>query len=230
MALLETPEEFLKFSSERHAQKDTIIQTFSPNFAVPFVDAATRKGPFMRPAVMKILSLVALLSAGCAQAPVQPPAPAAGGTAASTDVAADLTRLKGLVPSQSHTMADVGFHWSGLWFAAEKKNWPLAQFYFDEARQHIRWTIAIRPVRKQTDGTDVDLKGIYDAIDLSAFASVKLAIEDKDSSAFVTAYKTSLEACYSCHKTNGKPYLRPMIPTTPPQTIINFDPNATWPQ
>ena len=31
------------------------------------------------------------------------------------------------------------------------------------------------------------------------------------------------------HKASAKPYLRPMIPTTPPQTIINYDPNAKWP-
>jgi len=39
-----------------------------------------------------------------------------------------------------------------------------------------------------------------------------------------------LEACYSCHKASGKPYLRPMIPTVPPQSIITYDPNAKWPQ
>ena len=38
------------------------------------------------------------------------------------------------------------------------------------------------------------------------------------------------DACYSCHKSSGKPYLRPMIPTMPPQAIINDDPKATWPQ
>ena len=191
------------------------------------------------PAVLLALLVGAVLGGGVVEywlttravspASAQTAAPASG-AAAPADMAADVTRLKALVPSQSHTMSDVGFHWASLWFAGEKKNWPLAQFYFDEARQHIRWTIAIRPVRKQTDGTDVDLKGIFDAIDLSAFASVKLAIEDKDSAAFAAAYKLSLDACYSCHKSNGKPYLRPMIPTAPPQTIINFDPNATSPQ
>ena len=39
-----------------------------------------------------------------------------------------------------------------------------------------------------------------------------------------------LEACYSCHKASGKPYLRPMMPTAPAQSIINFDGTATWPQ
>lgn len=148
----------------------------------------------------------------------------------SGDAAADITRLKSLVPSQSHTMADVGYHWAGLWFAGEKKNWPLAEFFFGEARQHIKWTIAIRPIRKGPDGADVDIKSIFDAIDVSVFATMKLAIDSKDSAEFTMAYKQSLEACYSCHKSAGKPYLRPMIPTTPPMTIINFDPKATWPE
>src|SRR5262245_12505653 len=85
------------------------------------------------------------------------PAPQASG-----ELGADVKRLKDLVPSQSHTMSDVGYHWAGLWFAAEKKNWALARFFFDETRQHIRWTIAIRPVRKGPDGKDVDIKGIFD--------------------------------------------------------------------
>ncbi len=159
--------------------------------------------------------------------------PAAGAaavkSAATGDVDADVARLKTLVPSQSHTMADVGYHWSGLWFAGQQGNWPLAQFYFDETRQHITWTINIRPVRKDPDGNDVNLKGIFDAVDTGAFADVKRTIEQKDRAAFAAAYKASLEACYSCHKSSGKPYLRPRIPTRPPQTLINDDPKATWP-
>ena len=60
----------------------------------------------------------------------------------------DVARLKVNAPSQSHTMADVGYHWTNLWFAGEKKNWPLAMFYFQEARAHIVWTIQLRPVRQ----------------------------------------------------------------------------------
>ena len=156
--------------------------------------------------------------------------PAAAKPVASGDVATDVARLKTVVPSQSHTMADVGYHWAGLWFAGQKGNWPLARFFFDESRQHITWTIAIRPIRKDPDGNEVDLKGIYDAVDSSVFATVKHAIEEKDREAFATAYKQSLEACYACHKSSGKPYLRPMVPTIPPQTIINYEPGASWPQ
>src|SRR4051812_23606399 len=37
-------------------------------------------------------------------------------------------------PDQSHVMADVGYHFANLWFAAEKQNWPLANYYLSETR------------------------------------------------------------------------------------------------
>jgi cytochrome c553 len=142
----------------------------------------------------------------------------------------EVARLKSLVPSQSHAMMDVQFHWTNLWFAAQHKNWPLAQFYFDESRQHMTWMIRIRPVRQGPDGKDVDLRGIFSGIDNSSLAAVKEAIEQKDGAKFAATYKTMLESCYACHKASGKPYLRPMIPESPDQSMINFDPDATWPQ
>jgi cytochrome c553 len=142
----------------------------------------------------------------------------------------DVARLKANAPSQSHTMSDVGYHWTNLWFAGEKKNWPLAKFYFDETRQHILWTIRLRPVRKGPDGNDVNLVPIFEGIDTSAFKAMADAIQQQDAQKFAAAYRTTLEACYGCHKASGKPYLRPTIPTAPSQAIINFDPAATWPQ
>jgi hypothetical protein len=163
---------------------------------------------------------------------VLPTAGAQGRNALPTmeSLPAEVARLKTLVPSQSHTMMDVQFHWTNLWFAGQKRNWPLAQFYFDESRQHITWAIRVRPVRQGPDGKDVDLQGIFDAIDSSSMAAVKQAIANKDGAQFGATYKRMLESCYSCHKASGKPYLRPMIPQAPAQSIINFDPNATWPQ
>ena len=143
---------------------------------------------------------------------------------------ADIARLKTNAPSQSHTMSDVGYHWTNLWFAAEKKNWPLAQFYFEESRQHILWTIQLRPVRKGPDGSDVNLVPIFEGIDTSAFKAVADAIQAQNSASFSAAYRETLQACYGCHKASGKPYLRPMVPTEPGQSIINVDGAATWPQ
>jgi cytochrome c553 len=155
----------------------------------------------------------------------------AGGARDNLDaLRADVARLKTNAPSQSHTMSDVGYHWTNLWFAAEKKNWPLAQFYFEESRSHILWTIQLRPVRKAPDGSDVNLVPIFESIDSSAFKAVADAIAAQNSAAFAAAYRETLQACYGCHKTSGKPYLRPMVPTQPGQSIINFDGAAIWPQ
>lgn len=146
--------------------------------------------------------------------------------APSADVAADIAYLKSVLPTQSHIMTDVGYHWANLWFAAEKKNWPLARFFFDEARSHMRWMIVLRPVRQLPGGGTVDVKGLFTAFDLSAMASVQLAIEDQNHAEFVTAYKQALDGCHSCHTASAKPYLRPIVPTVPPSTMINFDPAA----
>ena len=145
-------------------------------------------------------------------------------------VAADVAQLKAIQPSNSHIMMDVQFHWTNLWFAAQKKDWAFAQYQFNEMRGHIQWLMRKSPIIRGQDGMDVDVKSIFDAIDTSSLADVKTAIEKKDSVRFVATYKTMIESCYSCHKAVGRPYLRPMIPTAQAMTAINLDPNATWPQ
>ena len=146
-------------------------------------------------------------------------------------VAADVAQLKAIQPSNSHIMMDVQFHWTNLWWAGKKKNWPLAQYYFNETRGHIQWLIRKSPVMKsQLDQKDVDIAGIFDGVDTSSLAAVKTAIEHKDSAEFASTYKTMLESCYACHKSVGRPYLRPMIPTLQTQAILNMDPAATWPE
>ena len=143
----------------------------------------------------------------------------------------EVANLKLLVPSNSHIMMDVQWHWTNLWFAGRRKNWPLAQFYFNETRGHIQWLIRKSPIiRSQIDNKDVDVAGIFDGVDTSSLAAVKTAIERKDSAQFAAAYRTMTESCFACHKSVGRPYLRPQIPTAQVQATVNMDPNATWPQ
>ena len=143
---------------------------------------------------------------------------------------AEVAQLKALVPSNSHIMMDVQFHWTNLWFAGRKKNWPLALYFFNESRGHIQWLIRKSPTTRGPDGKDVDLQGIFDGVDTSSLAAVKAAIEKEDSVQFAATYKTMLESCYACHKAVGRPYLRPMIPQVQVQSVLNMDTNATWPQ
>jgi hypothetical protein len=137
--------------------------------------------------------------------------------------------LEGLLPSQSHMMADVGDHFTNVWFAGRAHNWPLADFYLSETRSHLRWAVRRIPIRKDNRGQDVNLVKILEAFENAQLTALKQAIDRKDSSGFETTYKESLTICYSCHKAADKPYLRPQVPTEPASRIMNFDPEASWP-
>jgi hypothetical protein len=151
----------------------------------------------------------------------------------TNDVAAlraEVERLKKVVPGQAHAMQDVDYHFTNLWFAAQQSNWPLARFYFDETRSHLRWAVRIIPVRKDGAGQEIKLEDILDAVENSPLKQLDEAIEAKDRDGFVAAYEFTLASCYACHKASDKPYLRPRIPEHPATSIINLDPNATWPR
>ena len=196
------------------------------NDAVTPAEAAQQRGGRQQQPAPQPQQRPAAPPPAVAQAPRPEPLPT------MESLPAEVARLKALVPSNSHIMMDVQWHWTNLWFAGQAKNWPLAQYYFNETRGHIQWLIKKSPTMRSSgpDKEEVNIEGIFDGIDTSSLADVKAAIEKKDSARFAVTYKTMLESCYSCHKAVGRPYLRPMIPTAPVQTVINLDPNATWPQ
>jgi len=143
---------------------------------------------------------------------------------------ADVTHLKEITPPNSHPMVDVGMFAANLWFAGDRKNWPLANYYLGEMRNRIRWEVRVNPSPKGADGSPVDMANTFDGIDKGSLTRVKMAIDRKDSKEFAKQYKMMLEDCYSCHKNAGRPYLRPMVPTSGAQPIVNLDPAATWPR
>src|SRR5215211_4607466 len=93
---------------------------------------------------------------------------------------AEVERLKAMAPDQSHVMADVGYHYANLWFAARAGNWPLAEFYVSETKSHLRWAVRIIPVRKDAAGHDVDLRSILDPNETSSLKDVQDAVTATD--------------------------------------------------
>ena len=138
--------------------------------------------------------------------------------------------MEGKLSSQSHAMMDVAYHFANLWFAAEKENWPLAAFYLGEMRQHLRWAVRIVPVRKDSEGNPFVINGLVEAFQSGVLVPLEETIKSKDPIRFKEAYNNTIEGCYSCHKTSGKPFLRPKVPDSPPERIIEFSPEAKWPQ
>jgi hypothetical protein len=172
-----------------------------------------------------ILSALAAASAGCDRA-----APAAGPEQPGREaLEARIKALEALLPSQSHMMADVGEHFTNLWFAGRAENWPLADFYLAETKSHLRWAVRRIPIRKDNQGHEVNLTNILEAFENSQLTQLKQVIDRKDRPGFERLYKESLTVCYSCHKAADKPYLRPQVPAEPATRVMNFDPKADWP-
>ena len=174
--------------------------------------------------MLAMLVAMAALAAGC-----DAPAPAAVQPSAQNELEARVKALESLIPDQAHIMADVGDHFTNLWFAGTADNWPLADFYLNETKSHLHWAVRRIPIRKDNKGRDINLTAILEAFENSQLAHLKRTIDGKDRPAFEKVYRESLTVCYSCHKASDKPYLRPRIPTEPESRIINFDPRADWP-
>jgi hypothetical protein len=143
---------------------------------------------------------------------------------------ADVAHLKDVRPPDSHPMVEVAMFAANLWFAADKKNWPLANYYFGEMRGRMGWEVRLNPGPKGADRKPLDMKSIFDGIDQGSLTKVKQAIAMKDSTQFAVEYKHMLEDRYSCHKAANRPYLRPMVPISGAQPIVNLDPAASWPE
>jgi hypothetical protein len=174
---------------------------------------------------MAVLAVILVaISSGCEQA-----SPAASSQTPPENLAARVKALEDLLPSQSHLMADVGDHFTNLWFAGRAENWPLADFYLGETRSHLRWAVRRIPIRKDSQGRDVNLGNILQAFENSQLSQLKGTIDGKNKASFERVYKESLTVCYSCHTAAAKPYLRPQIPTEPASRIMSFDPKANGP-
>lgn len=143
---------------------------------------------------------------------------------------AEIEAIKTKLPDQAHAMHDVDYHFTNLWFAAEKEHWALANFYLGETRSHLRWAVRIIPKRKDNAGQEIDLEAILQAFENTPLRQLQEAIDNKDNQVFRKSYAVALETCYACHKAADKPYLRPQIPPQPETHIINFEPAANWPK
>jgi hypothetical protein len=158
--------------------------------------------------------------------------PSAADSNDTTDLAQQVAALKSaneqlrtLIPSQSHAMMDVAYHFTNLWFAGQHQNWPLAQFYFNEARNHIQWAIRLVPVRK-TSGGELHLQEMFDGFDNSLLADLKKQIAEKNRAQFAVAYRAALNGCNACHMAAEKPYLHIVVPDKPEAHIVDFAANA----
>jgi hypothetical protein len=180
--------------------------------------------------ILVTAAIVAALSLAGSQRIHSSRADERSGASALPALQTDVQQLKDKAADQAHAMVSVAYHFNNMWFAAEAKNWPLAEFYWNETRSHLRWAVRIIPVRKDKAGYEIKLAEILDAMENTPLKQLQEAIAAQDHEKFVAAYKFSLETCYACHKASDKPFLKPQIPDRPAEPTINFDPQADWPK
>lgn len=143
---------------------------------------------------------------------------------------AEVARLKGMVTDQSHVMADVSYHYCNLWFAGQAENWPLAQFYCDETRSHLKWAVRVIPVRKDREGREVDLRAILDALEQTTLKDLDAAVKSSNKEKFTAAYKAQLENCMACHRASSKEYIKLHVPERPDAGMVDFSNQNVQPQ
>lgn len=136
----------------------------------------------------------------------------------------EVERLKQKATDQAHVMVSVSYHFNNLWFAAQHRNWPLAEFYLNETRSHLRWAVRVIPVRKNSLGQDIDLRPLLESLESSALQQLEHSIKAHDPEKFVDSYKFMLEGCRSCHGTSEKGFIRTRIPTQPADPMVDFEP------
>ena len=171
-----------------------------------------------------LVGLVLLVSPGR-----MPRDASAQGQAESPAIRDEVEQLKQKAADQAHVMVSVAYHFNNLWFAAQHDNWPLAGFYLNETRSHLRWAVRVIPVRKGGAGQDIDLRPILESLENTALQQLDLSIKSQDHGKFVHAYKFMLEGCRGCHGTSEKPFLRVRIPTQPADPMVDFDPPVEQP-
>lgn len=132
--------------------------------------------------------------------------------------------LQALVPDQAAVMSHLAQHFTNLWFALEAENWPLAAFYLSETRSNLRWAVRVKPIRKTSQGQDVDVKAIAEAVDNSQLQELERAIGNQEKARAQELYRQTLIACHSCHQASEKPYLMTQVPDAPEVRLIRFPP------
>ena len=137
---------------------------------------------------------------------------------------AEIENLTRQIPDQAHAMSDVDYHFANLWFAGQQENWPLAEFYLNETRSHLNWAVRLRPLRKLSNGAELDVGAMLKGIEQTSLTELREAVGRKNKDAFGVAYREMIDSCHGCHTAAEKPYLRPHIPEAPASRMIDFSP------
>jgi hypothetical protein len=110
-------------------------------------------------------------------------------------------------PGMDRLMAEVGTRTHRLYFAAQARNWRLAEYFYRSIVKQLRLCATSRP--KYAEEMDKYVEG--DCI------PVRDAIKNGDPAAFAAAYERMIDRANELHGVFGKPWIRWVTPATAPE-------------
>lgn len=136
---------------------------------------------------------------------------------------AEIDLLKVTAPDCATLMNEAATAYGRLWFAGQKRNWPLAEYYWTRTRDALRRAIRSQPVRKDSSGADVSLIETIASLEKETLEDLRRTLVDQSADRFRPAYAKMLDRCQACHRSAGRPYLRLQIPRTPETPLLRTD-------
>jgi hypothetical protein len=118
-----------------------------------------------------------------------------------------IDQLALMQPGMDRLMAEVGSRTHRLYFAAQARNWRLAEYFYRSIVKQLRLCATSRPkyAEEMERYLDEDCLPVRDAIKAG------------DAAAFASAYERWIERANELHGVFGKPWIRWVTPATPPE-------------
>jgi hypothetical protein len=120
-----------------------------------------------------------------------------------------LDQLARMQPGLDRLMAEVGPRMHRLYYAARAGNWRLAEYFLRSVVKQLRLCASSRPKYAEdlTTYLEVDCE------------PVREAVRRRDAAAFETAYASMVERANHYHSVLGKPYIKWVTPSAPPDDL-----------
>ncbi len=109
-------------------------------------------------------------------------------------------------PGLGTVMMEYGKRFYIAYYAAKEGNWDLAKYELEEAKEIQEVGETTRPGKAQ----------MLKAFEQSYLDPLEKAIDAKDWNAFEKAYSNAVQGCNNCHAATGHPYIKYVLPQTPP--------------
>jgi hypothetical protein len=121
------------------------------------------------------------------------------------------------VPGLEQFMNVILIEHNKLWFAAEARNWALAEYQLGEIKEIMGDVQDFVPVFK-----NLPLADMLDAVITKEIAALEKSIEAKDYRSFTAGYDKLTQACNACHQSTENGFVVIKRPTQPAFTNQDY--------